>query len=70
MQGGETEKKSNTQQFRIPCENAKGAPTAGQRSRLKKMNFASYAKSRKPCELMKLNFLSYAKSRKPYKTKN
>ena len=51
MQGGEIEKKSNTQQFRIPCENAKGASVVGQRSKLKKMNFASYAKSRKPCEI-------------------
>ena len=36
------------------CENAKGAPAAEQRARLKKMNLASCANSRKPCELKKV----------------
>ena len=34
MQGRESEKKSNIQQFRIACEMPKGVQAAGQRARL------------------------------------
>ena len=34
MQGRESEKKSNIQQFRITCEMPKGVQAAGQRARL------------------------------------
>ena len=57
MQGKESEKKSNIQQFRtamqnfrIACEMPKRVQVAGQRARPRKMNFAPYAKFRKPCE--------------------
>ena len=56
-QGRKSEKKSNSQQFRMamrnfhkPCEMPKEVQAAGQRARLWKMNFAPCAKSRKPCE--------------------
>ena len=57
MQGRESEKKSNKQQFRKamrnfrkPCEMPKEVQVVGQRVRLRKMNFAPGAKFRKPCE--------------------
>ena len=49
-QGRKSEKKSNSQQFRKPCEMPKEVQAAGQRARLWKMNFAPYAKFCKPCE--------------------
>ena len=62
-QGRKSEKKSNSQQFRKPCEMPKEVQAAGQRARLWKMNFAPYAKFRKPCETEKNEF------RKPCETK-
>ena len=56
MQRWEAKKKSNFQQFRMAMQNAKGAPAAGQRPRLRKMNFITCAKSCKPCELRKSEF--------------
>ena len=66
-QGRKSEKKSNSQQFRKPCEMPKEVQAAGQRARLWKMNlttpyeiFISLAKPK----LKKINFALCAKFRK------
>ena len=40
----------------MAMRNAKGAPAVGHRARPRKMNFAIYVKSHKPCELRKMEF--------------
>ncbi|RVW64029.1 hypothetical protein CK203_049348 [Vitis vinifera] len=42
--------------FHIPYENAKRATNCRTESKAEETNFASCAKSRKPCELKKVNF--------------
>ena len=66
-QGRESEKKSNSQQFRMamrnfrkPCEMPKEVKAAGQRARLtkptlRKINFTPCAKFRKHCEIFLCN---------------
>ena len=61
MQGRESEKESNIQQFRMLAKCPRGVQVAGQRARLQRMNFVPLQNFRKPCKILKNEFRTLTK---------